>query len=139
MPTVPNIASRKRTASVAPASWTTMYPGTRRQGKSPRAAKAMLTAGLRWAPDTAPIERMIAITVRPGAVTSAPRPIAPWLTASITPPPAPTRTRRKVPKSSAKSRRHSCEGSSKPLAHGASTAESSRTSDQSVRLRWSAS
>ncbi len=34
------------------APWAAMYSGTRRQGKSPRSAKAMLTAGLRWAPES---------------------------------------------------------------------------------------
>ena len=54
-----------------------MYPGTRFQGKSPRAAKPILTAGLRWAPETAPMNRMTAITMRPGATTAATRPTAP--------------------------------------------------------------
>ena len=50
-----------------------MYPGTRRQGKSPRSENATLTAGLRWAPDTLPMKRMIAITISPGATTAAVR------------------------------------------------------------------
>ena len=33
----------------------------------------MLTAGLRWAPETLPMNRMIAITIRPGATTAAVR------------------------------------------------------------------
>ena len=48
-----------------------MYAGTRRHGKSPRTANARLTAGLRCAPETAPINRMTAITVKPGATTAA--------------------------------------------------------------------
>src|SRR5437773_1736034 len=43
------------------------------------------------------MNRMIASTMRPGAVTLAPRPMAPLLTASTTPPPAPTRTREERP------------------------------------------
>ena len=98
---------------MAPTSWTMMYPGTRRHGKSPRAAKAMLTAGFRCAPDTAPMNRMIAITMSPGAVTAAARLIAPSDWAFTTAPPAPTSTRKKVPSSSEKRRRHSCAGLSK--------------------------
>jgi hypothetical protein len=64
---------RNQAASAAPASWTTMYPGTLRHGKSRRRAKARLTAGLRWAPETLPMNRMIAITMRPGATTAAVR------------------------------------------------------------------
>ena len=75
-------------------SWTTTYPGTRRQGKSLRRANARLTAGLRWAPETAPMKRMIAITISPGAATAAVLLMAPWLVALTTAPPAPTRTRK---------------------------------------------
>ena len=50
-----------------------MYPGTRLQGKSLRRAKATDTAGLRWAPEIAPMKRMIAITISPGATTAAVR------------------------------------------------------------------
>ena len=32
----------------------------------------MLTPGLRWAPPTAPMNRMMAITIKAGATTSAP-------------------------------------------------------------------
>src|SRR5215218_4427224 len=88
-PTLPNIAHNTSTARVDPSSSATMYPGTRRQGKSPRRAKPRVTAGFRWAPLTAPMNKMIARTIRPGAVTPAPRPMAPWLTASTTPPPRP--------------------------------------------------
>jgi hypothetical protein len=35
------------------------------------------TAGLRWAPETLPVERMIAITIKPGAATAADRLTAP--------------------------------------------------------------
>ena len=88
-----------------------MYPGTRRQGKSPRSEKATLTAGLRWAPDTLPMKRMIAITIRPGATTAAVRLIVSGNAWPIIPPPAATSTRKKVPSSSEKSRRHSWLGS----------------------------
>ena len=50
-----------------------MYPGTLHHGKSPRNANAMLTAGLRCAPDTRPMNKMIAITINPGATTAAVR------------------------------------------------------------------
>ena len=40
--------------------------------KSPRSANAMLTARLRWAPETAPMNRMMAATISAGAMTSAP-------------------------------------------------------------------
>src|ERR1035437_7110513 len=63
------------------------------------------------------MKRMTAITIRPGAVTAAPRPIPPWVKASTTGAPAPARTSRKVPSSSEKSRRSSREGSAKSLAH----------------------
>jgi hypothetical protein len=36
-------------------------------------AKARETTGLRWAPETAPMNRMIAMTMRPGATTAAGR------------------------------------------------------------------
>ncbi len=94
-----------------PISWTKMYPGTRRQGKSPRAAKATLTTGLRCAPDTAPMNRITAITVRPGALTAAARLICPWLWAWTTPAPAPASTSMNVPSASANRRR----GSRAPL------------------------
>ena len=84
-----------------------MYPGTRRHGKSPRAANARLTAGFRWAPDTLPMNRMIANTISPGAVTAAARPIVFGNAWPIIPPPAATSTRKNVPSSSEKSRRHS--------------------------------
>ena len=54
-----------------------MYPGTRLQRKSPRTANASDTAGLRCAPETAPMNRMIASTIKPGATTAAARLIWP--------------------------------------------------------------
>ena len=54
-----------------------MYPGTRCHGKSLRRANAILTTGLRCAPETFPMNRMIAITIRPGATTAAVRLIVP--------------------------------------------------------------
>ena len=57
---------------MAPRNWATMYAGTRFHGKSPRAAKAMLTAGLRCAPETVPMNKMMAITISAGATTLAP-------------------------------------------------------------------
>ena len=103
-----------------------MYPGTRRQGKSLRSEKASVTAGLRCAPETAPMNRMIAITISPGAATAVDRLIAPWLLAFTTAPPAPTSTRKNVPRSSEKSRRHSSVGSSKLPKPGYSSASSDR-------------
>jgi hypothetical protein len=47
--------------------------GTLRQGKSPRRAKPMLTAGFRWAPETLPMNKMIDMTINPGATTAAVR------------------------------------------------------------------
>ena len=84
-----------------------MYPGTRRHGKSPRSENAMVTAGFRWAPDTLPINMMIAITISPGATTAAVRLIVFGNASPIIPPPAATRTRKNVPSNSAKSLRHS--------------------------------
>src|SRR5438132_2202236 len=80
------------------------YPGTRAHGKSPRSAKATVTTGFRCAPESAPSERITAITVRPGAVTSAARPIWPWLSSSTTTAPAALKTSRNVPRDSARSR-----------------------------------
>ncbi len=88
-----------------------MYPGTRCHGKSPRSANAMLTAGLRCAPDTLPMNRMIAITINPGATTAAVRLIVFGKAWPIMPPPAATSTRKNVPRSSENRRRHSCLGS----------------------------
>src|SRR5205085_8917243 len=59
-------------ARTAPRNWATMYAGTRFHGKSPRAAKATLTAGLRCAPETVPMNKMMAATISAGATTRAP-------------------------------------------------------------------
>ena len=67
----------------------------------------MLTAGFRWAPDTLPMNRMIAITISPGATTAAVRLIVSGNACPIIPPPAATSTRKNVPRSSEKSLRHS--------------------------------
>ena len=71
----------------------------------------MLTAGLRWAPDTLPMNRMIAITISPGATTAAVRLIVSGNAWPIMPPPAATSTRKNVPSNSENSRRHSCDES----------------------------
>src|SRR5579863_4461576 len=78
-----------------------MYPGTRFQGKSPLNAKPILTAGFRCAPETAPMNRMMAMTMSPGATTAASRPTLPGITELTTPAPAATRTRKNVPNTSA--------------------------------------
>ena len=57
------------------------------------------------------MNKMIAITIRPGATTAAARLICPF--ACKIPPPAATRTSAKVPSNSENSRRHSLRGSSK--------------------------
>ena len=57
----------------------------------------MLTAGLRWAPDTLPMNMMIPITIRPGATTAAVRVIVFGNASPIIPPPAATSTSRNVP------------------------------------------
>ena len=57
------------------------------------------------------MNKMIAITIRPGATTAAARLICPF--ACKIPPPAATRTSAKVPSSSENSRRHSRRGLSK--------------------------
>ena len=67
----------------------------------------MLTAGLRCAPDTRPMNKMIAITISPGATTAAVRLIVSGNACPIMPPPAATSTRKNVPSNSEKSRRHS--------------------------------
>ena len=87
-----------------------MYPGTRRHGKSPRTANASETPGFRCAPETAPMNRMIAITISPGATTAAGRLI--WPLPCRIPPPAATSTRKNVPSSSENNRRYSSLGSS---------------------------
>src|ERR1035437_6891036 len=46
----------------------------------------MLTAGFRWAPDTLPMNRMIAMTIRAGATTAAWRLISPGKAWPIIPP-----------------------------------------------------
>ena len=71
----------------------------------------MLTAGLRCAPDTLPMKRMIAITMSPGATTAAVRLIVPGNAWPIIPPPAATSTRKNVPSNSENNRRHSCDES----------------------------
>src|SRR5262245_53131037 len=62
------------------------------------------------------MNRMIAITIKPGAVTAALLPIAPPLLAATTTAPAATSTRKNVPMASANRRRHSSRGSSKSAA-----------------------
>ena len=57
----------------------------------------MLTAGLRWAPDTLPMNRMIPMTINPGATTAAVRVIVSGNAWPIIPPPAATSTSRNVP------------------------------------------
>jgi hypothetical protein len=57
----------------------------------------MLTAGLRSAPETLPMKRMIPITIKPGATTAAQRLIVFGNAWFIMPPPAATITRKKVP------------------------------------------
>ena len=57
------------------------------------------------------MNRMIAITISPGAVTAAVRLIVSGNAWPIIPPPAATSTRKNVPSSSENRRRHSCFGS----------------------------
>ena len=57
----------------------------------------MLTAGFRCAPDTLPMNKMIAITISPGATTAAVRVIVFGKAWPIIPPPAATSTRKNVP------------------------------------------
>ena len=77
----------------------------------------MLTAGLRWAPDTAPMNKMTAITIRAGATTRALYGTAwPPNRALTMPPPTATSTRKKVPRTSANRRRHSYRSSQKSVA-----------------------
>ena len=73
----------------------------------------MLTAGFRWAPDTLPMNKMMAMTINAGATTAAVRLIMPGKAWPIMPPPAATSTRKNVPSSSEKRRRHSWRGSLK--------------------------
>src|SRR5262249_9121821 len=73
--------------------------------------------GFRWAPDTVPMKKMMAITMMPGAsafVASVRAP--PYAVAPTTPPPAATSTRRNVPQTSLNSRRYSSRGLSKSIA-----------------------
>src|SRR5260370_7278361 len=93
------------------------YRGTRFHGKSLRSAKAMLTAGWRWAPDTAPMNKMTAITIRAGATSRALYGTAwPANRALTRPPPTAARTRKKVPRTSANRRRRSYRSSQKSYA-----------------------
>src|SRR5215510_995171 len=91
----------------------------------------MLTAGLRCAPDTLPMNKMIAITISAGAVTAAVRLIVSGNACPIIPPPAATRTRKKVPSVSEKSRRHSCRGFWKSVI-GSSTSACSQSSTRTL-------
>ena len=56
---------------------------------------------------TFPMNRMMAMTMSAGATTAADRLIVSGKAWPIIPPPAATKTRKKVPRSSEKSRRHS--------------------------------
>ena len=73
----------------------------------------METAGFRWAPEILPMNKMTAMTIRAGATTAAVRLITPGKACPIIPPPAATRTKKNVPSTSEKRRRHSCRGSLK--------------------------
>ena len=66
VPSLPSNAASRSMARIAPANWAATYGGTRCQGKSPRRAKARLTTGLRWAPEMAPKDRIMLITVKGG-------------------------------------------------------------------------
>ena len=66
----------------------------------------MLTAGFRCAPDTLPMNKMMAMTISPGATTAAWRLIMPGKAWLIMPAPAATRTKKNVPSSSEDRRRH---------------------------------
>src|SRR5262245_23675809 len=79
------------------------------------------------------MNRMIAITVSPGAVTAALRPIAPLLLASTTAAPAPASTRKNVPRASANSRRHWRCGSSNSAREPNSRAYQARARLSSCR------
>ena len=57
------------------------------------------------------MNKMIAITIKPGATTAAVRLIVPGNAWPIMPPPAATSTRKNVPSSSETRRRHSCDES----------------------------
>src|SRR5215471_14618831 len=72
LPCLPISAHNNNVAKIAPRNWATTYAGTRFHGKSPRAANAKLTAGFRCAPDTVPMNKMMAITISAGATTLAP-------------------------------------------------------------------
>jgi hypothetical protein len=72
-----------------------MSRSSRFHGKSPRRANASETTGFRCAPETAPMNRMIAVTMRPGATTAAATLI--WPLACSNPPPAATKTNKNVP------------------------------------------
>jgi len=77
LPCLPISAHSSSVAKIAPRNWATTYAGTRFHGKLPRSAKATLTAGLRWAPETVPMNKMIAVTISAGATTRAPYGTAP--------------------------------------------------------------
>ena len=79
------------------------------------------------------MNRMIAITIRPGATTAAVRLIVSGNACPIIPPPAATSTRKNVPSNSENKRRHSCEGSWK-----SSTAETNLCSTASTGVTISA-
>ena len=71
LPCLPISAHSTSVARIAPRIWATMSAGTRFQGKSPRSANATLTAGFRCAPETAPMNKMMAATISAGATTFA--------------------------------------------------------------------
>ena len=82
------------------------------------------------------MNRMIAITIRPGAATAVARLIAPLLFAMTTAPPAPTSTRKKVPSNSENSRLHSRLTSSKSSIPGYSSASSALRVETGCAAGW---
>jgi hypothetical protein len=56
---------RAKPAQMEPSTWTATYAGTCSHGKWRSAAKAMVSDGLRWAPEMCPVDRMMVVTASP--------------------------------------------------------------------------
>src|SRR4029077_13892863 len=105
----PKSARSTPAAATAPASWPVRDDGTSRQGKWRVTAKAIVTEGLKWAPDRCPAAAIITMMTRPKHAATPPWPSAPvaWVTTIEPQPPV---TSANVPTPSAAARRQSTGG-----------------------------
>src|SRR5450432_3516789 len=100
----PNNMLKVRAAATAPISWLITYTATSRQGKCRVTAKAIVTAGLKCAPEMCPAAATITVIIRP-KVSATPT----WVNAPVVAftmiAPQPAVTSAYVPTSSAPARR----------------------------------